>query len=55
MRGLLLALGLLLGLSSAEVPESCYSHIDVREERRPIILDEKHFSNKLIDKEYFLS
>ena len=30
MRSLLLALGLLVGLSSAEIPESCYSHVDVR-------------------------
>merc|ERR1712142_1081065 len=30
MRGLLLPLGLLVGLSSAEVPESCYSHIDAQ-------------------------
>jgi len=30
MRSLLLALGLLVGLSSAEVPESCYSHVDAQ-------------------------
>ena len=29
MRGVLLATTLLVGLSSGEVPESCYSHIDV--------------------------